>query len=182
MEEPFVILVDKNDNVTGLAGKTEAHIKALLHRAVSVFIINTKGEWLLQQRAYSKYHSAGKWSNACCTHPFPGETNENACHRRLKEEMGLAEVSLKEAFSFIYKEPLENGLTEHELDHVFLGISDDPPVINRSEVSDYRYIPFSRLDDEIKHQPENFTVWFRMIYSRVNDFMNNTSRESGPFD
>lgn len=172
MEEPRVVLVDENDNITGLAGKTEAHRKALLHRAVSVFIFNTGGEWLLQQRAFSKYHSAGLWSNACCTHPLPGETNENACHRRLMEEMGLEGIPLKNAFFFIYKEPLENGLTEYELDHVYLGISDNLPVINPSEVSDYRFIPFSMLFDEIKRKPEKFTVWFRKIFQRVHNYHN----------
>lgn len=149
--------------------KLEAHRKSLLHRAVSVFILNTKGKWLLQRRALDKYHSAGLWSNACCTHPSPGETSLEAANRRLAEEMGI-KTELKEIFHFKYKDELNDGFTEHELDHVFIGIVDDIPRINTSEVAEWRYISFKKLIREINKTPENFTVWFRRIVERVNKY------------
>ncbi len=167
-KKDIVILVDKNDNETGRMEKMEAHKKALLHRAISVFIFTTKGEWLLQRRALDKYHSNGLWTNTCCSHPFPGETSLGAANRRLKEEMGM-ESELQEIFSFIYKEPLDNRLTEHEYDHVFVGITDETPVINPSEVNQWKYINFNELKIEIETEPEKYTVWFRMIFERVNN-------------
>lgn len=167
MEETKVILVDENDIQTGLAGKLEAHEKALLHRAVSVFIINSRGEWILQRRALDKYHSNGLWTNACCTHPHPGESVFEAAKRRLKEEMGLI-CNVTWMFSFIYKEKLDNDLTEHELDHVFLGTTDNDPVINTSEVEEWIRIPYEEIDRDIKENPDKYTYWFRMIYERVN--------------
>jgi isopentenyl-diphosphate delta-isomerase len=146
--------------------KLEAHRKSLLHRAVSVFIINSKGKWLLQRRAAGKYHSGGLWSNACCTHPRPGESSLQAANRRLLEEMGL-KTNLNEIFSFKYKDVLNDELTEHELDHVFVGIVNEPPVINAAEVEEWRYIPYKKLISEINKSPDNFTVWFRKIVERV---------------
>jgi isopentenyl-diphosphate delta-isomerase len=167
MDYPFVILVDNDDNQTGITGKMEAHHKALLHRAVSVFIVNTSGKWILQRRALDKYHSKGLWTNTCCTHPQPGETNIEAAERRLKEEMGI-ECSLSELFSFIYREKLDNDLTEHEYDHVFLGVTDDTPVINTAEVEDWETISYDDLHDDIQNNPSDYTYWFRMIYENVN--------------
>lgn len=167
MEEVKVILVDENDTETGLMGKTEVHKKGLLHRAVSVFIINTKGEWLLQRRSLAKYHSAGLWTNACCSHPLPGESAENAAKRRLKEEMGM-ECDLIPLFNFTYREILENGLIEHDLDYVFLGIADDIPVINDSEVAEFKYFNYLEMEFDIKTNPENYTIWFRKIFKQVN--------------
>ncbi len=163
----FVILVDKNDNDIGRAEKLEAHRKAQLHRAISVFICNTKGQWLLQRRALNKYHSKGLWTNTCCSHPFPGETNLAAAHRRLMQEMGLS-CELSEIFCFTYKEKLDNGLTEHELDHVFVGITDEKPSINANEVKEWKYIGYSALKNEIEGTPENYTVWFKKIFEKVN--------------
>ena len=162
MEDCHVILVDENDVAFGTMEKLEAHRKALLHRAVSVFIFNTSGSWLLQQRARNKYHSNGLWTNTCCTHPYPGESNLEAAQRRLKEEMGM-QCSLREIFHFTYKDALDNGFTEYELDHVFIGISDEAPKINPDEVMDYRYISLAGLKKELSQHPENFTVWFRKI-------------------
>src|SRR5690606_3613335 len=135
-KQDYVILVDENDNETGTMQKMEAHQKALLHRAISVFICNSNGEWLLQKRALQKYHSNGLWTNTSCSHPFPGESNLDAANRRLFEEMGI-KAGLTEIFTFIYKEQLDNELTEHELDHVFFGISDVEPEINPDEVDDW---------------------------------------------
>lgn len=164
--EERVVLVDKNDCVLGTMAKMEAHQKAVLHRAISVFIFNKKGEWLLQRRALSKYHSSGLWSNAACTHPRPNESYIEAAHRRLKEEMGM-ECELTKLFHFIYKGKLDNELTEHELDHVFVGYSDEIPNFNTEEVCDYKLINFDDLKKEIHENPEKYTYWFKHVYENV---------------
>jgi isopentenyl-diphosphate delta-isomerase len=157
-----VILVDENDNEIGLMEKMEAHEKALLHRAFSVFVFNKKGELLLQQRALHKYHSGGLWTNTCCSHPRKGEEVIQSAHRRLMEEMGFdCELELKH--KFIYKAPFTNGLTEHELDYIFTGEYEVAPNPNPDEVESYRWIEMAQLQKEIEEHPENFTVWFRII-------------------
>jgi len=166
-QEQNVILVDDQDRETGISTKTEAHRDALLHRAVSVFIVNTKGEWLIQQRAFEKYHSAGQWSNTCCTHPKPGEGNREACIRRVHEEMGIGLNNLTSLFGFIYYAELEGGMHEHEYDHVYFGITDAIPDVNPKEVAGYRYLPYSALAEEMQQNPDQFTVWFRKICSDV---------------
>ena len=166
-----VILVDKNDNELGTMEKLEAHRKSVLHRAISVFIVNSKGEWLLQKRTSSKYHSGGLWTNSCCSHPYPGEKNIQAANRRLMEEMGLS-AELREIFHFVYREKLDNGYSEHELDHVFMGISDDKPDANISEVENWKFISFAELENDINCNPEKYTVWFRKLYTRVNTYLN----------
>ena len=175
MEDPFVILVDQNDIQTGVAGKMEAHEKALLHRAVSVFIFDPEGKWILQRRAFDKYHSNGLWTNACCTHPSPGESNIMAADRRLREEMGL-ECKLEELFAFTYMHKLGNGLTENEYDHVFYGISSEHPVINTFEVEDWKAISFDDLHTDININPSNYTYWFKHIYQRVQLHINELQR------
>lgn len=167
MSDTFVILVDSDNNQIGVSEKMEAHRKALLHRAVSVFICNSKGEWLLQRRALGKYHSNGLWTNTCCSHPYPNETSIDAANRRLVEEMGM-KCQLKELFSFTYKEVLDNELTEYEFDHVFVGISDEEPIINLDEVMEWKYINFIDLKKDIELNPNNYTVWFKKIFERVN--------------
>ena len=167
-----VILVDENDIQIGVEEKLSAHHKGLLHRAFSVFIFNKKNEILLQKRALDKYHSAGLWTNACCSHPRPEEDTLSAAHRRLKEELGLTS-SLKHLFHFIYKAAFDNWLTEHELDHVFIGITDDYPIINTEEASEYRYMSQSALLTDIDNNPEQYTVWFKLIVERVFDTMRN---------
>jgi isopentenyl-diphosphate delta-isomerase len=157
-----VILVDENDNEIGLMEKMEAHEKALLHRAFSVFVFNKKGELLLQQRALHKYHSGGLWTNTCCSHPRKGEQVIQSAHRRLMEEMGFdCELELKH--KFIYKAPFTNGLTEHELDYIFTGEYEVAPNPNPDEVASFRWIEMAQLQKEIEEHPENFTVWFRII-------------------
>lgn len=165
-QQEQVILIDKNDTELGTMDKQEVHEKGILHRAISVFITNSRGEWLLQRRAFNKYHSAGLWTNACCTHPQPGEKNMEAAHRRLKEEMGLT-TPLRKILSFTYKEQFSNGLTEHELDHVFLGMTDAIPVINQNEVSEWKYVSYHELLMLIHESPQNFTAWFRLIFKQV---------------
>lgn len=168
-----VILVDSDDTVIGEMEKLEAHQKAQLHRAVSVFIFNSKGQLLLQKRALNKYHSPGLWTNTACTHPRPNESNEDAAVRRLNEEMGIRLANPTKLFDFIYKEELENGLTEYEFDHVFAGITDDAPVPEPQEVCDFKYVETELLIKIIRENPENYTVWLKRIIDRVlSDFKN----------
>lgn len=156
-----VILVDEKDNELGTMEKMEAHRKALLHRAFSVFIFNSRGEMILQQRASNKYHSGGLWTNTCCSHPRPGESVKAAAQRRLGEEMGL-KCSIHSLFSFVYKASLDNELTEHELDHVFVGHTNDQPAINLSEVMDWKYANASTIMSEVDAHPDNYTEWFKI--------------------
>lgn len=174
--EENVILVDNKDNEIGLMAKTEAHKKALLHRAVSVFIFSSDGKWLLQRRALSKYHSGGLWTNASCTHPLPDESNMNAAIRRLEQEMGM-HCTLKEIFSFTYNEALDHKLTENEYDHVFIGVTDMKPEINLHEVAEYKYINYEALILDISNNPSHYTVWFKKIIERVNNFQSKKVEE-----
>lgn len=160
-----VILVDENNNPLGLMEKIEVHEKGLLHRAFSVFIINQKKEILLQQRAAHKYHSPLLWTNTCCSHQRDGESNIDAGERRLQEEMGM-QVSLKETFSFIYKAPFDNGLTEHELDFVLIGFSDNEPNINPDEVNDWKWMQADDIKKDMERQPEIYTEWFKIIFEK----------------
>nr|WP_314751148.1 isopentenyl-diphosphate Delta-isomerase [uncultured Capnocytophaga sp.] len=164
MEEK-VILVNEKDEPIGLMGKMEAHEKGLLHRAFSVFIFNSKQEVLLQQRAACKYHSPNLWTNTCCSHPREGESNLQAGERRLQEEMGMR-VSLKEVFSFIYKAPFDNGLTEHEYDHVLVGYSDLQPRINPEEVASWKWLSLEAIKEDILQAPEQYTAWFKIIFEK----------------
>ncbi|KAA1242338.1 isopentenyl-diphosphate Delta-isomerase [Aquimarina sp. RZ0] len=165
MEEEKVILVNQNDEQIGLMSKLEAHKKALLHRAFSVFILNHKNELMLQQRAHHKYHSPGLWTNTCCSHQRDGETNIQAGARRLMEEMGFV-TSLKDTISFIYKAPFDNGLTEHEFDHVLVGHYEKDPVINLEEVSDWKWMPIEEIKKDIAIHPEKYTAWFKIIFDK----------------
>jgi isopentenyl-diphosphate Delta-isomerase len=158
----FVILVDKDNNELGVMEKQEAHEKAALHRAFSVFIFNEQDELLLQQRALNKYHSAGLWTNTCCSHPRAGEVTANAAKRRLKEEMGI-ETFLEEKFSFIYLASFENGLTEHEFDFVFTGKFNGIPKINPTEVASYKWITLDSLIKDVAERPSVYTSWFKII-------------------
>ena len=160
-----VILVDINDVSLGTMPKMEAHEKAILHRAFSVFILNKEGQLMLQQRALSKYHSPGLWTNTCCSHQRLGETNLEAGTRRLQEEMGF-KTPLEELFSFIYKAQFDNGLTEHEFDHVILGYYDSEPIINREEVANWKWMNLEEIITEIKTTPDNYTAWFKIIFDR----------------
>lgn len=163
MKEEQVILVDKNDTPIGLMNKLEAHEKALLHRAFSVFVLNDNQELLLQQRAHHKYHSPLLWTNTCCSHQREGESNIEAGSRRLMEEMGM-KVELTEMFHFIYKAPFDNGLTEHELDHVMIGYSNEEPVINKEEVESWKWMKIEDIKSDMKQNPNEYTVWFKIIF------------------
>jgi len=161
----YVILVDENDSEIGIMEKLEAHQKGLLHRAFSIFILNSKNEILLQKRANTKYHSPGLWSNTCCSHPQPNQSLISSAQLRLKDEMGMI-AEIKPMFSFIYKVPFDNGLWEHEYDHVFIGISDDKPIINSNEVEDYKYVSIEWLNTDIEKNPENYTSWLKICFNK----------------
>lgn len=167
MINPEVILVNDKDEVIGFEDKLVAHEKGLKHRAISVLIFNSSGEWLLQKRAISKYHSGGLWTNTCCSHPYPEETTRTSAERRLMEEMGM-KTELNYLFDFSYCVELDNNLTENELDHVFIGKTDKKPNINTDEACDYRYITTELLEKEIKTHPERYTEWFKIIFDKVN--------------
>ena len=150
--------------------KMEAHEKAVLHRAFSVFVLNDRGETMLQQRAAHKYHSPMLWTNTCCSHQRLGETNIEAGKRRLMEEMGF-ETELRELFSFIYKAPFDNGLTEHELDHVLLGYYSGTPEINPDEVAAWKWMGLDEIKQELQESPEDYTAWFRIIFNRFYEYI-----------
>ncbi|OYQ50635.1 isopentenyl-diphosphate Delta-isomerase [Flavobacterium aurantiibacter] len=164
MPEELVILVDENDVQIGLMPKLEAHEKAVLHRAFSVFVLNAKKEVMLQQRAAHKYHSPLLWTNTCCSHQREGETNIQAGTRRLREEMGF-ETPLTDVFHFIYKAPFDNGLTEHELDHVLIGFYEEAPEINPKEVADWKWMSIEAIKSDMQAQPELYTAWFKIIFN-----------------
>jgi len=170
MEEEKVILVNEFDEQIGLMPKLEAHEKAILHRAFSVFVLNNKNEIMLQQRASQKYHSPLLWTNTCCSHQRDGETNIQAGNRRLFEEMGF-DTELRELFHFIYKAPFDNGLTEHELDHVMIGFFDGEPVINKEEVEDWKWMKIEEVKNDMLLHPEVYTVWFKIIFEEFYHFL-----------
>jgi isopentenyl-diphosphate delta-isomerase len=165
-----VVLVNEKDEPVGAMEKMEAHKQALLHRAFSVFVFNKNGDVLMQQRAFSKYHSGGLWTNTCCSHPRPGEHVADAASRRLQEEMGFT-TSLTKVFDFTYKANFDNGLTEYEFDHVFTGLYDGPVDFNTEEVAAYSFMPAQELEQQIQETPERFTAWFHIAYPALKAWM-----------
>jgi isopentenyl-diphosphate Delta-isomerase len=158
----LVVLVDENDNEIGYLDKLEAHRKGMLHRAFSVLIFNSAGELLLQKRAEGKYHSAGLWTNTCCSHPMPNEEATTAAQRRLREEMGLT-CKTNFLYKFLYRTPLDNNLIEHELDYVFTGTCDQQPIIDSHEVADWKFISLADLQKDVTLHPDQYTFWFKEI-------------------
>jgi len=171
LKEEQVILVNKNDEQIGLMSKLEAHEKAMLHRAFSVFVFNVKDELLLQKRAAHKYHSPNQWTNTCCSHQRNGETSIKAGKRRLFEEMGFS-CELEEKFSFIYKAPFDNGLTEHEFDHVLVGYYNENPKINPEEVANFCWMSIKDIEKDINDNPNKYTVWFKIIFKEYLEKIN----------
>ncbi|RSK39207.1 isopentenyl-diphosphate Delta-isomerase [Mangrovimonas spongiae] len=171
MKEEQVILVNEKDEQIGLMPKMEAHEKGLLHRAFSVFVFNDKNELMIQQRAGHKYHSPLLWTNTCCSHQREGEDNISAGKRRLQEEMGF-KTDLKETISFIYKAPFDNGLTEHEYDHILIGYYNDAPNINPSEVADWKWMSLHAVNTDIKANPNQYTAWFKIIFEKFYEHIN----------
>jgi isopentenyl-diphosphate Delta-isomerase len=170
MQVHDIILVNEQDQEIGTMEKMEAHEKGLLHRAFSIFIFNSFGGMLLQQRALDKYHSSGLWTNACCSHPKPGEKIESAAHRRLKEELGF-DVTITKAFTFTYQAHFDNGLTENEYDHVFIGIYDGKVKYNKAEVNKVRHIAIDKLQKEVDRTPELFTEWFKIALPHLREWL-----------
>ena len=166
-----VVLVDRTDKEIGVMEKMEAHRRGLLHRAFSVFIFNPAGEMLLQRRAADKYHSGGLWTNACCSHPRPGEEVLSAATRRLEEELGFS-TSLKKLFSFTYQSAFGNGLTEHEFDHVLAGFYAGEMAPDPAEVEEVQYLPMQKIREEIERNPEKFTTWFQIAFPRIEAWAN----------
>jgi isopentenyl-diphosphate delta-isomerase len=169
MKLEHVVLVNEQDMGTGTMEKMEAHKKGLLHRAFSVFIFNTKGEMLLQQRALNKYHSGGLWTNACCSHPKPDEDTGDAALRRLQEEMGFT-TSLEKIFDFVYRAEFDNGLTEYEFDHVFTGEYEGPIEFDKQEVMDYCYKSLEDVRHSIEEHPQKFTQWFHLAFPKMEEW------------
>ena len=169
MEEQ-IILVDQNDNQIGTGEKLKVHQQGKLHRCFSIFVFNSKNELLIQQREKNKYHCGSLWTNTCCSHPRPGETTADAAHRRLQEEMGF-DCSLKEIFAFTYKTKFDNGLTEHEFDHVFLGRFDGQPSPNPEEAEDWEWIGLDELKKDIAKNPDKYTSWFKISLDRVINYL-----------
>ncbi|MBL0182113.1 MAG: isopentenyl-diphosphate Delta-isomerase [Chitinophagaceae bacterium] len=170
----YVILVDEHDVPVGVMGKMEVHQKALLHRAFSIFIFNDRGEMLLHKRADKKYHSGGLWTNACCSHPRPGEDTMEAAEKRLREEMGIA-TPLKKAFAFIYKAGFDNGLTEYEFDHVFVGNYNGEIIPDQEEVSDYCFKTMEEVRSSIESHPQKYTEWFKIAFPKMEAYLETAS-------
>ncbi|MFD1630186.1 isopentenyl-diphosphate Delta-isomerase [Pseudopedobacter beijingensis] len=162
-----VVLVDELDKEIGIMEKLAAHQQPTLHRAFSVCLFNEKGEMLLQRRADNKYHCAGLWTNTCCSHPRPGEEVKTAAKRRLLEEMGIEDVDLNKEFDFIYQATFDNGLFEHEFDHVFFGEFSGEPLINREEVEEWKYMSLEQIEEELNRYPEKYTPWFKIIIEKI---------------
>ena len=165
-----VILVDEKDNQVGLMPKLEAHQKGLLHRAFSVFIFNSDYKLLLQKRASSKYHSGGLWTNTCCSHPRDGEDIIDAANRRLNEEMGI-KTSLRKVFDFIYTAKLDNNRIENEFDHVFYGVYDIDPIINKDEAEDFKWVDMETLKNDIENNKDQYTVWFKIAFDYFYNYL-----------
>jgi len=158
----YILIVDEQDRETGYMEKMEVHKKGVLHRAFSVMIFNNQGELLLQKRAKNKYHSPGLWTNSCCSHQREGETLNEAVSRRVKEELGIS-CECKEVFKFKYKAEFDNGLIEHEIDHVFIGNYNGNVFPNQDEVEDVCWVSLDKLNREINENPECFTYWFKIL-------------------
>lgn len=164
-----LILVDSQNTPIGVKEKLQAHIDGDLHRAFSVIIFSDDNKkMLIHQRNKDKYHCGGLWTNACCSHPYPNETTIDAANRRLFEELGYKYLDLEEKFSFIYKAEFDNGLTEHEFDHIFYtNTNQDPPKLNPEEVDDFKWVLIEDLLDDIKKNPSIYTPWFKLILEKI---------------
>lgn len=166
-----VVLVNEYDETIGTLEKLQAHKEGNLHRAVSVVILNSKNEMLLQRRAATKYHSAGLWTNAACTHPSLNELPKTAASRRLKEEMGI-DSNLNFAFKFIYYAVLDNGMIEHELDYVYFGKTDVEPILNKDEADNFKYMSMPALQNDIENNAAQYTEWFKILLPKLTVTLN----------
>jgi len=177
----YVILVDQNDQPIGTREKLQTHQDGALHRALSIFVFNSNGQMLLQQRAYGKYHSGGLWSNTCCTHPRPDESTLEAAHRRLREEMGF-DCELVEIFSFTYHAELDMNLIEHEYDHVFVGLYEHDPHLNADEAEAWKWMDVPALQDDLKERSDVYTPWFKIAFNKITPWLEKPSALANRFD
>jgi isopentenyl-diphosphate Delta-isomerase len=177
MQEQLMILVNEQDEQIGLLPKMETHQKGLLHRAFSVFLFAKNGDMILQKRAAGKYHSPLLWTNACCSHPFPSETIQQSATRRLQEELGL-QTALTPAFTFIYNTTLDQGLTEHELDHVLVGTYNDAIDFNTEEVEEIAQFSMQYIEQDLQAQPQNYTVWFAIAFPKLQQWLQTNTYKS----
>jgi isopentenyl-diphosphate delta-isomerase len=164
MNQQLILVNEKNEEI-GYGEKLPVHQNAQLHRAFSIFVMNSQNQLLLQKRAYHKYHSGGLWANTCCSHPIRGEEQENTIHRRLVEEMGF-DCELKQMFHFIYRAELDNGLTEYEYDHVYLGKYEGIPDPNPDEVCEWKWMDLDEVNDDIKKNPDTYTYWIKQAFNQ----------------
>jgi isopentenyl-diphosphate delta-isomerase len=162
--EQTLILVDEQNNVTGYGEKLQVHQDGHLHRAFSLFVVNGAGQLMLQRRAIEKYHSGGLWANTCCSHPLKGEDREDTIHRRLLEEMGF-DCELRPMFHFIYRAELDNGLTEYELDQVYIGFYEEAPLPNPDEVCDWKWMDIEELKKDIVARPGKYVYWLKAAFN-----------------
>jgi len=149
-----------------LCEKLQAHVEGKLHRALSVILFNDQGELLLQQRAHSKYHSGGLWTNTCCSHPRPGEPALDAAKRRLFEEMGIC-CALDKSFDFVYRAVVDKNLIEHEFDHVYFGRFNAEPQLNPEEAAAWKWMGLAALKKDVEQHPECYTAWFKILLSKL---------------
>lgn len=163
-------MVNEQDEPIGSMEKLEVHQRGLLHRAFSIFIFNSNGELLLQQRAATKYHSPMLWTNSCCSHPQVSEDLISAAQTRLDMELGFV-TPLKKAFSFIYRTEFDNGLIEHEYDHVLVGNYDGKVMANPDEVNDIVYWSMDKIKEEIQQHPHQFTSWFLIAFPKLENYL-----------
>jgi isopentenyl-diphosphate delta-isomerase len=163
-----IVLVDESDKETGTELKSSVHKSGLLHRAFSILIFNNKNNLLIQKRASKKYHSGGMWTNSCCSHQKEGESLIESAHKRLFEELGF-NTELNEIFTLRYNTHFSNGLTENELDHVYIGYYDGRVIPNKNEIKDYKWTPVDILLDNINNNPNNYTYWFKLILKKLKD-------------
>ena len=171
MNRDKIVMVDVHDNEVGVIDKLDAHKEPILHRAFSVFIINNKGEMLIQQRAFDKYHSGGLWANACCSHPREGEEVISSAMERMKDEIGVS-CPLEELFTFIYMHKFNDNLYEHELDHVLLGVCEGPFKMNKEEVNDLKWISYKELEKDLEKHPDKYASWFKIAAPKVLKYLN----------
>ncbi|AER40723.1 MAG: NUDIX domain-containing protein [Flavobacteriales bacterium] len=168
-KEFFIPLIGKKNKIIGFEKKEKIHTIGLLHSAVSVFVFNSKKKnqkmLMLQKRSSQKYHSSLLWTNTCCSHPRKNESILTAAHRCLIEEMGF-DCFLEKKFCFTYRELLNNGLIENELDHVFVGYYSYSPIINYKEVDNWKWITLNKLIEDIHISPESYTIWFKIIIKK----------------
>ena len=163
----LIEVIDLNKKVIAVKSKLEVHENGLFHKAFSVIIVNDNNEMLLQKRAATKYHFAGKWSNACCGHPYPKENILEAANRRVYEEIGIR-LEIKELFSLSYScFDNESGMHENEFDTVFIGkYNKSVTDFNKNEISKIIWVHKHLLQKEYKINTLNFTPWFVLILEK----------------